>query len=122
MGFSLFLLIGLDPPSIVEGMEMAILDKDNIPPLIIAALLGTSTGGGVSTYLGGDYDALIVKMDEKHAELLTEIRRGEYDGEIYKLNVTIAAMEDAGDKESAKYTVAVSMLTKFTEMKLELNK
>ena len=85
--------------------------KENWMPLALAALLGTSGGGGVSTYLQGAH---------AHPEIIKEIRKVEYESQIFQLSVKVSAMEEAGQTGTADYVVAVSMLTKFNTMLTDL--
>ena len=84
--------------------------KENWMPLAIAALLGTSGGGGVATFLG----------QHTHPEIIHEIREVQYEAEIFKLESQVDTMETAGHKDSASYAVAVAQLIKFKEMLVEL--
>ncbi len=86
--------------------------KENWMPLALAALLGTSGGGGVSTYLAGQHT---------HPDIIREIREVSYEAEIFKLSVQVGAMEDAGQKDTANYAVAVAQLIKFKSMLIELS-
>jgi hypothetical protein len=81
--------------------------KENWIPLLLAAALGTSGGGAASTALLGQHT---------HKDIVNEIRIVQYEGEIYRLEVQVAALEDAGQQGTANYTVAVAMLTKFNAM------
>ncbi len=87
--------------------------KENWMPLALAALLGTSGGGGVSTYLAGQHT---------HPEIIKEIREVQYESEIFKLETQVNAMEEAGQKDNASYTVALAQLIKFKAMLTELGK
>lgn len=87
--------------------------KDNWMPLALAAALGTSGGGGVSTYLAGNH---------LHPEIIKEIREVQYESQIFALEIKVQAMEDAGQKEDASYVVALAQLIKFQDMLTELGK
>ena len=86
--------------------------KENWPALAIAALLGTSGGGGAATFLG----------QHSHPEIIKEIREVQYESEIFKLETQVSAMEEAGQKGGASYSVAVAQLIKFKDMLTELKK
>lgn len=87
--------------------------KENWMPLALAALLGTSGGGGAAMSILGQHT---------HPEIIKEIREVQYESEIFKLETKIFAMEDAGQKDNASYTVAVAQLIKFKDMIAELGK
>lgn len=87
------------------------VNKETVLPLIIAALLGTTGGGGVSTYL---------QTSHMHPEIIREIRKVQYQSEIFKLSTQIDAMAAAGEDGSSAYTIANTQLSKFTEMLTEL--
>jgi hypothetical protein len=85
--------------------------KENWMPLMLAALMGTSAGGGVSTAILGEHE---------HPEIIKEIREVQYDGEIYKLTTQLESMEQQGLKDTPGYKVAEAQLIKFTTMRTEL--
>lgn len=87
--------------------------KENWMPLALAALLGTSGGGGAATALLGAH---------QHPEIIAEIREVQYESEIFKLETQVNAMEEAGQQGEANYTVAVAQLIKFKDMLTELDK
>lgn len=83
-------------------------------PMIIAGLLGTTGGGGVSTYL---------QSSHMHPEIIKEIREVEYEMEIDRTNLMLAAMETAGvARDSAQYIAATAKLTHFNQLYTDLQK
>jgi len=87
--------------------------KDNWMPLMLAAALGTSGGGGAAIGILGQHT---------HPEIIREIREVQYESEIFKLETQVNAMEEAGQKDNASYTVALAQLIKFKAMLTELGK
>jgi len=82
------------------------LNRETMPYLLVASLIGTGGGTGVSQ--------LINQHD--HPEIIREIREVQYDAEIEKLTVRLETI----DKNSASYKVAEAQLVKFTQMKIGL--
>ncbi len=82
--------------------------KENWMPLAIAALLGTSGGGGVATFLG----------QHTHPDIMIEIRKVQYEYTLEKAKVTMPALK--ADKTSAGYIVAQAQLIKYTEKLADL--
>lgn len=82
--------------------------KENWMPLALAALLGTSGGGGISTYLSGQHT---------HPEIMVEIRKVQYESIVEKAKVTMAANVD---HESFHYIIAQAQLVKYVQKLADL--
>ena len=90
------------------------LNKDSLPALAIAALLGTSGGSSLSTYL---------QSSHLHPEIIREIREVEYEMEIERTNLKLADMEDRlVPRDSAEYIATTSKLTHFNQLLQDLKK
>ena len=76
--------------------------KENWMPLTLAALLGTSGGGGVATAIIGQHT---------HPEIMIEIRKVQYESIVEKAKVVMSA---TADHASADYVVAQAQLIKYT--------
>lgn len=96
--------------------------KENWMPLVIAALLGTSTGGGAATSLLSNHthDGIVAKIEANSVTLLREIREVEYETEIYKLNVQLQELEELGETDTSRYETALAMVKKFSVMLTDL--
>ena len=82
--------------------------KENWMPLALAALLGTSGGGGVSTYLAGNHT---------HPEIMVEIRKVQYESIVEKAKVTMAALDN---HNSPNYVIAQAQLVKYVQKLADL--
>lgn len=90
------------------------LNKDSLPALAIAALLGTSGGSNLSTYL---------QSSHLHPEIIAEIREVEYEMEIERTNLKLADMEHRlVPRDSAEYIATTSKLTHFNQLLQDLKK
>jgi len=82
--------------------------KENWMPLALAALVGTSGGGGMATLMS----------QHTHPDIMIEIRKVQYEYTLEKAKVTMTALKD--DKTSAGYIVAQAQLIKYTEKLADL--
>ena len=82
--------------------------KENWMPLALAALLGTSGGGGVSTFISNQHT---------HPEIMVEIRKVQYESIVERAKVVMAATTDHTE---ADYLVAQAQLIKYTEKLADL--
>jgi len=110
------------------------LNKDSLILILAGALVGGGSSTGLSNFLGAPpidisgvelrLDAIEVQLasEHEHPSIMSELRENEYQTEIYKLQVNIAAMTEAGENNTAKYKVAESQLLKFTSMLTDLKR
>jgi hypothetical protein len=84
------------------------LTKESLPALAIAALLGTTGGGGVSTFLSNNHT---------HPAIIKEIREVQYENVVEQAKLVMAATPD---HESPDYVIAAAQLTKYTEKLADL--
>ncbi len=76
--------------------------------LALAALLGTSGGGGISTYL---------QQSHTHPEIIKEIREVQYESIVEKAKVIMAATPD---HTSPEYIIASAQLVKYVQKLADL--
>ena len=84
------------------------LNKDSLPALAIAALLGTTGGGGVSTFL---------QQSHTHPEIIREIRQVQYENVVEQAKVVMASITD---HTTSDYIVAQTQLIKYTKKLADL--
>lgn len=102
------------------------INKDTLPYLVIALLLGGGGNAGLNAFLGGSGEhghpemATAKQVQQLEITFTRELRKSEYESEIYKLDIAIAEMEADGEKDTAAYTRAVAQLTKFDQLLADL--
>ena len=90
------------------------MDMERLYPMIIVGLLGTTGGGGVTTYL---------QSNHLHPEIIAEIRAVEYEMEIERTNLLLVAMEQSDvPRDSASYISTTNKLSHFEELLQDLKK
>jgi hypothetical protein len=85
-----------------------VLTKECLPALEIAALLGTTGGGGVSTFLSNNHT---------HTEIIREIREVQYENVVEQAKEVMASTPD---HESSEYIVASAQLIKYVQKLADL--